>query len=70
MGSPTWSFHMKKIITLFAILGISLATIVPANAWYRRPYYGGYYGYGGWGPGTTIVTGKRVMLQSHQVSHS
>lgn len=43
---------MKKIITLFTVIGLSLAIASPANAWYRGGWGGGYYGgwgYGGWG---------------------
>lgn len=42
---------MKKIVALLTVLGISLAAISPASAWYR----GGYYG--GWGPGAAIGAG-------------
>jgi hypothetical protein len=44
---------MKKIVALLTVLGISLATISPASAWYR----GGYGYYGGWGPGAAIGAG-------------
>ena len=39
---------MKKVVTLFTVVFITLATIAPANAWYRGGWGGGYYG-GGWG---------------------
>ena len=49
---------MKKIITLLTVIGISLAVISPANAWYRGGwggYYGGYgYGWGGAAAGLAI----------------
>ena len=40
----------KKVIALLTILGISTATIAPANAW-----YGGYYGGWGYGGGAAIA---------------
>ena len=46
--------NMKKIVALLTVLGISLATISPASAWYRGGW-GGYYG--GWGPGAAIGAG-------------
>jgi len=43
----------KQIIGIVAALGISLASVAPANAWYGGWGYGGWggYGYGGWGYG-------------------
>lgn len=49
---------MKKIVALLTVLGISLATISPASAWYR----GGYGYYGGWGPGAAIGAGWLKLL--------
>jgi hypothetical protein len=40
----------KKVIALLTILGISTATIAPADAW-----YGGYYGGWGYGGGAAIA---------------
>jgi hypothetical protein len=48
-------FKMRnKVIALLTVLGISLAAISPASAWYRGGW-GGYYG--GWGPGAAIGAG-------------
>lgn len=54
---------MKKVLTLLTVIGITFATIAPANAWYRGGY-GGYYGgwgYGGYGAGLGIGLGAALL---------
>ena len=42
----------KKILALLTVIGLTVATVSPASAWYRGGWGGGYYGgYGGWGYG-------------------
>ena len=53
---------MKKVVTLFTVVFITLATIAPANAWYRGGYYGGGWGYGGgYGAALGIGLGLGVL---------
>jgi hypothetical protein len=58
---------MKKIIiTLSTVLGLSAATILPANAQFWGGYggwgYGGYgYGYGGYGAALGITAGAALL---------
>jgi hypothetical protein len=50
----------KKIVALVAALGISLAAITPASAWYGG--WGGYgYGWGGYGAGLGIMAGAGLL---------
>lgn len=51
----------KKIAALLVALGISVAAISPANAWYRYGgYYGGYYG-GGYGAALGVAAGAALL---------
>lgn len=52
---------MKKVLALLMVFGITIATISPANAWYRGGYYGGWGYGGGYGAALGIGLGLGVL---------